>query len=177
VKGFEVVLAADEEGGIGRAGGLPWHLPGELARFKRLTTEAPPGRHNAVLMGRRTWESLPERFRPLPGRLNLVLSRSSGLRLPEGVLRASNLDEALERAAAAPLVHRIFVIGGARLYREALDHPACSVLHWTAVEGRHGCDVFVPAPGPAFRLVEEGERQEESGLAYRFRRYERRPAV
>ena len=70
------VVAASEQLGIGSGGQLPWRLPGDMAAFKRITTTTmTPGRENAVVMGRKTWESIPARFRPLPGRVNIVLSR------------------------------------------------------------------------------------------------------
>ena len=75
---FAIVVAADEQLGIGRNGTLPWKLPAEMARFKRVTSEAPEGQRNAVIMGRKTYESIPPKFRPLPGWLNIVLSRAPG---------------------------------------------------------------------------------------------------
>ncbi|MBQ0961214.1 dihydrofolate reductase [Ideonella sp. 4Y11] len=106
-----VLIAALARGrAIGRANQLPWHLPEDLAHFRRSTQGAP------VLMGRRTWESLPERFRPLPGRRNLVLSRQAGLACP-GAEVVGSVPEALARCAGVP---RVFVIGGAELYVQAL---------------------------------------------------------
>jgi dihydrofolate reductase/thymidylate synthase len=73
---FEIVVAASVNGGIGLAGQLPWHLPQEMARFKALTLQTANNDHsNAVIMGRRTYESIPSKFRPLKGRVNIVLSR------------------------------------------------------------------------------------------------------
>jgi len=92
---------------IGRDGGMPWHLPADLKHFKAVTMGSP------IVMGRRTFESIG---RPLPGRTNVVISRS-GLELPDGVLLAASLDEAIDRAGAA----RVMVIGGGQIYSEALD--------------------------------------------------------
>ena len=93
-KPVSIVVACTKEGGIGKGGQLPWKLPGDMAYFKRVTTDtegAPPDVRNAVIMGRKTWESIPQKFRPLPGRLNVVLTRSSAstLGLPEGVMVSS----------------------------------------------------------------------------------------
>ena len=75
-----MVLAATPSGGIGLDGGLPWRLPGEMAYFRELTTKTrDAAKRNAVLMGRKTWDSLPPKFKPLPGRLNVVLSASGAL--------------------------------------------------------------------------------------------------
>lgn len=135
---FDVVLAMDDTGGIGKDGSLPWKLKGELAEFKRLTVG---NGHCAVIMGRRTWESLP--VRPLPLRANIVLSRSPIPNLPAGVQHATSLDEALALAEDA---EQRFVIGGAQVYEKALRHPSCERVHLTQVQGDFGCDTDI-APG------------------------------
>ncbi|RMH03227.1 MAG: dihydrofolate reductase [Planctomycetota bacterium] len=166
---FAIVVAADEAGGIGRGGGLPWRLRGDLVRFRELTTGA--GR-NTVIMGRRTWESLPPRFRPLPGRRNIVLTRTGG-GLPEGILTASSLAAGLELADPGG---EVFVIGGAEVYAAALADPNATVLHLTRVLGDHGCDVRVPAlAGEPHGWREEWRSppQREDDLRYLFLRYRR----
>jgi dihydrofolate reductase len=172
---FEVVVAADASNGIGRGGALPWHLPGDLAHFRALTGHTRgEGRRNAVVMGRRTWESLPPRFRPLPGRLNVVVTRDAAFSA-EGARHAHGLDEALAMAAAAPDVERVFVIGGGELYRAALTHAKCGDVHLTRVEGDHGCDVFFPALESTHDLVERsGPRRDGDGPAYELQRWARR---
>ena len=130
-----VLIAALARGrAIGRANQLPWHLPEDLAHFRRTTQGAP------VLMGRRTWESLPPRFRPLPGRRNVVLSRRSGLECP-GAEVAPDMAEALRRCAGAP---RVFVIGGAELYAQALPLADTLVLTELALDVPDA-DAFFPA--------------------------------
>ena len=95
---------------IGRNNQLPWHLPEDLAHFKRTTLGQP------VIMGRKTWDSLPERFRPLPGRHNIVVTRQPQWQAP-GATVAHQLGTALSAAGDVP---RLFVIGGAELYAAAL---------------------------------------------------------
>lgn len=170
---YTVIAAVDEEGGIGRDGRLPWRLPGDLEHFREVTTAAPEGRRNAVLIGRRTWESLPERFRPLPDRLNVVLSHRPDLALPQGVLRAGSLDEALSLVAGRPELDRCFVIGGGLLFREAVERPECEAVLLTTIHGRFACDTFFPDLDDSFRLVSCGEPRQDHGIRYEFREYRR----
>jgi dihydrofolate reductase len=72
---LSIIVAATATNGIGINGGLPWRLPREMAYFARITSQAPAGQTNAVIMGRKTWESIPSKFRPLSNRLNIILSR------------------------------------------------------------------------------------------------------
>jgi dihydrofolate reductase/thymidylate synthase len=76
----DVVVAATETWGIGKEGKLPWHLPTDMAFFRKVTSTAVAGKRNAVIMGRRTWASIPGKFRPLSGRINVVLSRSADVK-------------------------------------------------------------------------------------------------
>ena len=124
---FDLVVAADLENGIGAGGGLPWHLPGDLKHFAALTRGDRDA--NAVVMGRATWESIPPRFRPLPGRRNVVLSRDGGLRL-EGAEVLGSLEAALAVAEAAD---DVFVIGGAVVFAVALELPGARHVYVTRV--------------------------------------------
>jgi dihydrofolate reductase len=145
------LIAAVARGGvIGRDGGVPWRLPGDLARFRSLTTG------HAVVMGRKTWDSLPERFRPLPGRRNIVVTRDPGWQA-DGAEAAGSLDDALARAAEET---RVFVIGGAQIYRQALalaDELLLTEID-VAVEG----DAFFPE----FDRTDFDERQRERHVAH-----------
>lgn len=163
---FTVIAAVDEEGGIGRDGRLPWRLRGDM-EFFRVTTTGPGGGANAVILGRRTWDSLPPRFRPLPERRNVVVSRNPDAAFP-GAARAGSFDEAWRAARAGG--GQVFVIGGAEIYALALAHPACGPVLLTRVAGRHGCDARFPGL-ERLRPVREGEEREEDGLRYRFCAY------
>jgi dihydrofolate reductase len=129
-----VLIAAVARGGvIGRGNTLPWHLPEDMKHFRATTQGAP------VIMGRRTWESLPPRFRPLPGRCNIVVTRDPTWQA-EGAVRAAGLAEARAAAGDAP---RCFVIGGGELYRAAL--PLADELLLTELDLEvPGGDVFFP---------------------------------
>ncbi|KAJ1479378.1 thymidylate synthase-domain-containing protein [Baffinella frigidus] len=141
-KSVEMIVACTAQGGIGKDGQLPWKLAGDMAYFKRVTLDtgdapdAACARQNAVVMGRKTWDSIPAKFRPLAGRVNVVLSRSpASLQLPEGVLAASSLPAALSSLDARADVARCFIIGGAAVYAEALQMPRLSKVHRTLVHG------------------------------------------
>lgn len=147
---------------IGRGGELVWHESEDQKHFRRVTMGCP------VIMGRKTWDSLPPRFRPLPGRRNLVVTRNPHWQA-EGAERAGSLDEALALAAGAA---KVFVIGGAELYALAL--PRADELELTEIDAELEGDVFFPAwPRERFTLASTEARRASDGTAYRFNRYER----
>ena len=153
---------------IGRDNGLPWHLSEDLRHFKALTMGKP------VIMGRRTWESIG---RALPGRTSIVVSANAALSLPEGVLRAASLDEALERGAAIATrdgVEECMVIGGATIYRESLARAAR--IYLTEIDLDVEGDTFFP-PLDEHEWVEtartEGVSSATPALGFRFLTLER----
>jgi dihydrofolate reductase len=159
-----LIWAQSTDGVIGDHGALPWHLPEDLRRFRSLTMGA------TVIMGRATWDSLPESVRPLPGRRNVVLSRQPGWQA-EGALTASSLEQALAAA-----VEPVWVIGGASVYAAAL--PQAQRLEVTEVEGSFRGDVHAPRIGPEWQLTERrpttGWARSRTGLSYRTASYVRR---
>lgn len=137
------VVAASDNDVIGRGNALPWHLPADLAHFKRLTLGRP------ILMGRRTFEAIG---RPLPGRRNLVLSRT-GFEAP-GVETVASLDAALQRVAGEP---ELMIVGGAELYRQAL--PLLDTIHLTRVHCELEGDAYLPRlPAGEWREVSREAR-------------------
>ena len=137
-----LIAVVARNGAIGLNDELPWRLPEDQQHFRRVTLGCP------VIMGRKTWDSLPARFKPLPGRRNIVVTRNAQWQA-EGAERASSLDVALALAAGAG---KAFVVGGAELYRLAL--PLCDELVLTEVERDFAGDVFFPAfERGAFREV------------------------
>jgi|1186.fasta_scaffold864247_2 dihydrofolate reductase len=159
-----IVVAHARNGVIGRDGGLPWRLPSDLAHFKGLTTGG------TVVMGRKTYESIPERFRPLPGRRNLVLSRSPAYAAP-GAEVFDSLDAALEACD-----HDCFVIGGGMTYAEAL--PLAERVYATEVDADVEGDTAFPALDPGeWACVQAGAPVAEDELQFTIRVYERRAAA
>lgn len=158
---LNLIYARARNGVIGRANTLPWHLPEDLAHFKRLTLGCP------VLMGRKTWESLPPRFRPLPGRLNVVLSRQSDWH-ENGAQRFSDLHSALDFLQHAD---EIWVVGGAQLYAQAL--PLAQRVVVTEIDADFDGDAFAPTLDASWREVQRQRHTSASGLPYAFVTYER----
>ena len=136
---FDVVVAHDLNRGIGVNNELPWQCPPDMAHFKQLTTHSDDALKNTVIMGRKTWESIPEKYRPLPNRDNIVLSKT--ITELSGAVVATSLNDALAKANPST---KTFVIGGAQLYDEALNHEACNTLHITRIFKRCDCDAFFP---------------------------------
>ena len=166
---FDCVVAADAAGGIGKHNDLPWPRLREDLRFlRRITTEAPAGRQNSVIMGRLTWESVPSKMQPLPGRLNVVISRRA-VALPEGVVLAGSLDEAL---AAGDVATR-FVIGGAQIYTQAFAHPACRHVYLTRIAATFDCDTFLPPLEPHFALAEVLADHREHDIDFQIQKWSR----
>ncbi|CDO87994.1 dihydrofolate reductase [Mycobacterium triplex] len=155
-----LVWAQSTSGVIGRNGDIPWHVPEDLARFKQVTVG------HTVVMGRRTWDSLPARVRPLPGRRNIVLSRRADF-AADGAEVVDSLDKALTDPEA-------WVIGGAQIYRLALPHAGrCEVTEIEVDLVREDEDALAPVLDETWR-GETGEWQvSRSGLRYRFHSYRR----
>ncbi len=174
MKPFSIIVAMDERNGIGKNGGLAWHLSADLKYFKELTTRTSgPGKINAVIMGRKTWDSLPEKYKPLPGRPNIVLTTQKGIVFPSGVLSFSSLDEALKKINQLSEIEHVFMIGGAQVFNQTIDHPACRRLYVTHLKGDFACDTFFPVPPASFKLVKESPWLCENAISYRFCQYQK----
>ena len=159
-----LVWAQAANGVIGRDGKLPWYLPEDLAHFKSLTGTA------TVVMGRKTWESLPDRYRPLPGRRNLVVSHRK-----DAVFPGAETAESLAAVLQAPPDEPIWVIGGATIYAASLDYADQVVI--TELEKPFDGDTYAPSLGPAWKISEDsletGWRTSKIGLRFRINCYVR----
>ncbi len=154
-----IIYARARNGVIGRNNTMPWHLPEDLAHFKRTTLGAP------VIMGRKTWDSLPPRFRPLPGRRNIVVTRDAQWQAA-GAERAGSLEEAIARVAAEP---QVWVTGGAEIYRLALPRAQLAVV--TEIEADYEGDAFAPHLGDNWHEVARERHVSAAGLPYSFVTY------
>jgi dihydrofolate reductase len=170
--GLGMIWAQARDGVIGDAGDMPWRLPEDMARFKAITMGHP------VVMGRRTWESFPERYRPLPGRDNVVITSDPDYVAP-GARIVRTLDEALDVARA--IDDEVWVVGGGRVYREAM--PRADRLEITDIDLAAAGDTTAPDPAAddadaSWREVArdpaEGWHVSRTGLRYAYRTLERR---
>jgi dihydrofolate reductase len=165
-----LIWAESEGGTIGYDGALPWHLPEDLAHFKELTLGSP------VVMGRKSWDALPERFRPLPGRRNIVVTRNPGWSA-DGAEVVHSLDGALELAATSGAQDgsTTWVIGGAQIFTAAM-HLA-DRLEITEIEAHFDGDTTAPVIDENWQLVDvdpgTGWHTSSTGVRYRFLRYAR----
>lgn len=172
---FSLVVAADKNNGIGKNNTLVWKLPADMKFFADVTTRTHDGGQNAVIMGRNTWESLPLKHRPLKNRINVVLSRNHDLQLPEGVILAGSLDEAMQKLGTYKNLEHVFVIGGARVFEEAIKHHECQTIYLTRLRQTFDCDVFFPPIDEnMFVLKERSGTKHENGIDFEFLTYERR---
>lgn len=152
-----IVVAMGHGRVIGKDNGLLWHLPDDLKHFKRVTDDHP------VVMGRKTWESLPEKYRPLPNRTNIVVTRDASYEAP-GAKVVTSIEAALEAAREAPGSEDICIIGGGEIYRLAL--PLTDRLYLTLVDDATPGTVTFPAYESEFANEVSREAHEENGFKY-----------
>jgi dihydrofolate reductase len=156
---LHLIYARARNGTIGKDGQMPWHLPEDLAHFKRVTLGQP------VIMGRKTWDSLPARFRPLPGRVNIVITRQADWQA-EGALRATSIEDAMRLCGAAT---DAWIMGGAEIYRQA--EPLASTAVVTEIDADFEGDAFAPTLSPAWQETARESHVAASGLTFSFVTY------
>ncbi len=158
---LNLIFARARNGVIGRDNTLPWHLPEDMAHFKRTTLGCP------VIMGRKTWDSLPPRFRPLPGRLNVVVTRQ-----PDWTAAGAVVTHSLQAACAAcQPASTAWVIGGAELYAQALALASTAVV--TEIDADFEGDAFAPCFGPEWMETSRETQISNNGLTFSFMTYQK----
>lgn len=202
---FNIVAAIDANRGIGSKNNLPWDLKGDMNHFKTLTAQIPEDEYfnyfNVVIMGRKTWDSIPVKFKPLPNRINIVLSSQS----PDNVIGdvknkhlvyvvndwqdVFNLVNKINKAGEIeginnekPIsINNLFVIGGQKIYESAINHPYCDKLYLTEVYHKYEADTFFPQLSDGrneYTLVDVSEFQSdydsiiEETIYYRYFTYQ-----
>ncbi|MBC7918300.1 MAG: dihydrofolate reductase, partial [Rhodoferax sp.] len=156
---LHLILARSANGVIGKDGKMPWHLPEDLANFKKVTLGKP------VIMGRKTWDSLPEKVRPLPERLNIVITRQKDWQAP-GAKTANSLFDAM---GMCPLDGNAWVMGGAEIYKLAMPLAVTAVI--TEIEAEFEGDTLAPKFGPSWKEVSRESHTSASGLKFSFVTY------
>ena len=159
---INLIYARAANGVIGTNGTLPWHLPEDLAHFKQQTAGSP------VIMGRKTWDSLPPRFRPLPGRQNIVVTRQQNFN-ETGALRASSVQDALSFCEQSP---EVWIIGGAQIYAAALSLAHRAVI--TEIGQDFAGDAYAPVFDTSWHETARTSHMSANGLPYSFVTLERR---
>jgi len=158
-----IIGAVDNSNGIGKDGKLPWHFKKEMAHFKAVTTKVgDPSKVNMVIMGRTTWESIPESFRPLEGRANVVLTRRDDFEAP-GAKVAHSFDEAI--ALADDSIENIFAIGGMDIYSEAMKRDDLTGIYLTRIDADYDVDAYFPGIPADFSDIDPLGMDEEDGTS------------
>ncbi|QQR83023.1 dihydrofolate reductase [Candidatus Peregrinibacteria bacterium] len=169
MKPLYLIVATDEQNGIGKNGDLPWRLKNELVYFQKVTSETTDAsKQNMVVMGRTTWESIPENRRPLKNRKNVVLTRQTDF-VANGATVVTTIDDAL--ALADDSVESIFVIGGASVYEQFIAHPDLTGIYLTRLDHTFDCDAFFPEIPKSFGEPEALGGDTESEIRYNYLLY------
>ncbi|XP_048631905.1 bifunctional dihydrofolate reductase-thymidylate synthase 1-like isoform X4 [Brassica napus] len=181
-RSYQVVIAATRDMGIGIDLKLPWDLPNEFQFFQDVTSRtSDPRKRNATIMGRKSWEATPLEFRPLPDRLNVVLTRSNCHSIPtddDNVMVCGSMESALELLAKPPYsfsIEKVFFIGGGELLRHYMNAPSCDAIHLTEVDISVTCDTFAPRVDTClYHPWYSSLPVVENGIRYCFNTYVRR---
>lgn len=170
--GLGVIWAQTSTGVIGKDGGMPWQLPEDMKHFARLTTGHP------VIMGRKTWESFPEKYRPLPGRTNIVITRQEGwgdMPGAEGAITVKSLDDALLESQFAAGHDMVWIIGGGNIFAQSMDLADVAVV--TTIDATTEGDTFAPELGYDWTtggsLPSDGWLTAANGTRYRITQWRR----
>lgn len=165
-----LILAADQKLGIGKDGQLPWHFSKELKYFQEATSKTKdPNKQNIVLMGRTTWESIPENHRPLKGRKNIVLTRNLSFQA-ENVDVFHSLDDALESADDS--IENIYIIGGGKVFAEMMERKDLDGIYLTRIHETYDCDTYFEFLPEGYEKTEIGS-DEEKGVKFDYLLFEK----
>lgn len=160
-----IAVAVDENNGIGKDNKLPWAFKKEMRYFTNLTTKTDdPKKQNMVIFGQKTWESLPEKYRPLPNRRNIVLTFDKNYEA-RGAEVATSFDEAF--ALADNKTERIFILGGGSVYKAMIENPRLTGVYLTKIHHVYDCDTFFPEIPKKFSQQKLGS-EEEDGIKFDF---------
>lgn len=163
---INIIVAVTNNMVIGKGNTMPWHLPSDLKNFKRVT------QNSCVVMGRKCWESIPEKFRPLPNRLNVVLTRDENFKA-DGAATLSNLERTITNLKNNGDDDEVFVIGGAQIYKDAF--PFAERLFITRILADIDGDIILEGLNiDEWELIEDTDTMTENGFNFKFEEYKRK---
>lgn len=172
MKNFSLILAVDDKNWLWKNGDLAWRLPEDMKYFKNITTSSDcENSQNAVIMGRKTWDSIPERFRPLPDRMNCILSSSyekNAEKIDTNSYGFNSLQACLEFLSQRKDIEKTFVIGGSHLYNMTLTHLKLEKIYLTQISGNFDCDVFFNGVPDTFKLESKTKSKLHKDIEYKF---------
>jgi len=171
---FSIILAIDSNNWLGKNNDLAWRLKSDMQYFKKITTQTQQeNKQNAVIMGRKTWESIPKKFRPLPDRKNFVLTRDENYS-DNGCEVWNDLDEILDRISLDNSIENIFIIWGSQLYNQVLEDERLDIIYLTKIKQDFDCDVFLNQIPLDFNLEKESPEFFENEIDFSFQIYKRK---
>lgn len=173
MKNFSIILASDSKNWLWKDWDLAWRLSTDLKYFKKTTVcTSNPDSINVLLMWRKTWDSIPEKYRPLPWRINTVLTRNKDFN-DNWCISFTSIDEFFINIEKLNNVENIFIIGWANIYNQLLKNKNLKKIYLTKVEWDFNCDVFFDWVPDDFLLESESEEQEENWIKFRFQIYKK----
>lgn len=159
-----IIVAIDEENGIGKNKKLPWKLKKDMKHFVEITTKTENHEKiNAVMMGRTTWESIPKKYRPLKGRKNIVLTSNNNYKA-KGAVIADSLSKAF--SLITPDIEKVFIIGGGKVFEETISHPKLTGIYVTKVHEKFNCDIFFPEIPKEFLIIKKLGSDKENNIKF-----------
>lgn len=174
MKPIHLIAAIDKNRGLGRENSLAWSLPSDMKYFKKITTTTQdPLKQNAVLMGRKTWESIPQKYRPLPNRINVILSKTIAQSSNLDAEVFSDLDLAFKSLNDNPQVESIFVIGGASIYNQTLKQAKFDRIFITDIKQEFKCDSFLDPLPDNYDLEDTSKLISENEIDFEFKLFSR----
>jgi len=174
MKNFSIILATDSKNWIWKNNELAWKISDDMKHFKEITSNTKDlAKLNAVIMGRKTWESIPSKFRPLPNRINCILSRSLEYedidsKIDNFVLHFNNFDHCLKELEKKENAENIFLIWWGSLYNQFRNHPNLEKIYLTKVEWDFSCDTFFDWIPDDFIVESYTDTMEENSIKYSF---------
>ncbi|MFH0838395.1 MAG: dihydrofolate reductase [Patescibacteria group bacterium] len=166
-----IIVATDLKGGIGLKGKLPWNLPGDMKFFRKTTIQTEDIQlRNMAVMGRVTWESIPEDRRPLKARKNVVITRNKDFKADKSVTVAHSIEEAIK--TADDRVADIFVIGGAKIFEQFMKKQKIDGIYLTRIKKEFKCDTYFPKIPKSFKAERLGEGK-DGEVSYEFLFYKK----